>query len=69
MSNNILNDISAVYIAEVLEPKIKAGGDGSSKKVEKGGTSEEASAKRIRQAVYDIRYRAKREDIELTQVF
>jgi len=69
MSNNILNDISAVYIAEVLEPKIKAGGDGSSKKVEKGGTSEEASAKRIRQAVYDIRYRAKREDIELAQAF
>ena len=31
----------------------------------KGGTGEEASAKRIRQAVYDIRYRSRREEIEL----
>jgi hypothetical protein len=69
MSNNILNDISAVYVAEVLEPKIKAGGDGEGKKVQKGGTSEEASAKRVRQAVYDIRYRARREGIELEQAF
>jgi hypothetical protein len=69
MSNNILNDISAVYVAEVLEPKIKAGGDGKGKKVQKGGTSEEASAKRVRQAVYDIRYRARREGIELEQAF
>jgi hypothetical protein len=68
MSNNILNDISAVYIAEVLEPKIAAGGSGG-KKVEKGGTSEEQSAKRVRQAVYDIRYRAKREGIEVKQAF
>jgi len=69
MSNNILNDISSVYVAEVLGPKIKAGGDGEGKKVEKGGTSEEASAKRVRQAVYDIRYRARREGIELAQAF
>ena len=69
MSHNILNDISAVYVAEVLGPKIKAGGDGEGKKVEKGGTSEEASAKRVRQAVYDIRYRARREGIELAQAF
>ena len=68
MSNNILNDISAVYVAEVLEPKIAAGGS-AGKKVEKGGTSEEESAKRVRQAVYDIRYRAKREGIEVKQAF
>ena len=29
------------------------------------GASEEGSEKRIRQAVYDIRYRARREDIDL----
>ena len=69
MSNNILNDISSVYVKEVLEPKLGGGSEGSSKKVEKGGTSEEASAKRIRQAVYDIRYRAKREGIEVKQAF
>jgi len=34
----------------------------------KGGTAEN-SAKRIRQAVYDIRYRARREDIDLKQAF
>ena len=38
MSNNILNDISSVYVKEVLEPKLGGGSEGSSKKVEKGGT-------------------------------
>ena len=33
------------------------------------GTSEEGSEKRIRQAVYDIRYRARREDIDLKAAF
>jgi hypothetical protein len=69
MSNNILNDISSVYVKEVLEPKLGGESEGSSKTVEKGGTSEEASAKRVRQAVYDIRYRAKREGIEVKQAF
>ena len=35
----------------------------------KGGTGEEASAKRIRQAVYDIRYRSRREEIELEAAY
>lgn len=35
----------------------------------KGGNDQEASAKRIRQAVYDIRYRARREDIELEAAY
>ncbi len=33
------------------------------------GSSEEGSEKRIRQAVYDIRYRARREDIDLKAAF
>ena len=33
------------------------------------GASEEGSEKRIRQAVYDIRYRARREDIDLKAAF
>ena len=33
------------------------------------GASEEGSEKRIRQAVYDIRYRARREDIDLKSAF
>ena len=43
-------------------PKGKSGGD-------KKGASEEGSEKRIRQAVYDIRYRARREDIDLKAAF
>ena len=44
-------------------PKGKSGG-GKDK-----GASEEGSEKRIRQAVYDIRYRARREDIDLKAAF
>ena len=43
-------------------PMAKGGGGGK-------GASEEGSAKRIRQAVYDIRYRARREDIDLKAAF
>ena len=35
----------------------------------KGGTPQENSAKRIRQAVYDIRYRSRREDIDLRKAY
>lgn len=35
----------------------------------KGGSDDEASAKRVRQAVYDIRYRAKQDDVELEVAF
>ena len=44
------------------KPEAKKGGDGK-------GASEEGSEKRIRQAVYDIRYRARREDIDLKAAF
>ena len=43
-------------------PKGKSGGG-------EKGASEEGSEKRIRQAVYDIRYRARREDIDLKAAF
>ena len=45
------------------KPEAKKGGDGGK------GASEEGSEKRIRQAVYDIRYRARREDIDLKAAF
>ena len=71
MSINPLNDISSVYLKEVFEPQLgkKAPSSGGTKKVEKGKDDAESSAKRIRQAVYDIRYRARREDIKLDQAF
>ena len=56
-------------------PKDQSGGGkkGGEKPVAKGGSgkgaSEEGAEKRIRQAVYDIRYRARREDIDLKAAF
>ena len=44
------------------KPEAAKGGSGK-------GASEEGSEKRIRQAVYDIRYRARREDIDLKAAF
>ena len=48
----------------------KGGGKPATAKSGSGkGASEEGSEKRIRQAVYDIRYRARREDIDLKAAF
>ena len=69
MSINPLNAISAVYMQEVLEPKLGKDRPESTKKVEKGKTDEESSAKRVRQAVYDIRYRSKREGVKVDQAY
>ena len=44
------------------KPAVAKGGSGK-------GASEEGAEKRIRQAVYDIRYRARREDIDLKAAF
>ena len=50
-------------------PAGKGGGKPSALKGGGKGASEEGSEKRIRQAVYDIRYRARREDIDLKAAF
>ena len=50
-------------------PAGKGGGKPSASKGGGKGASEEGSEKRIRQAVYDIRYRARREDIDLKAAF
>jgi len=56
-----------------MAPAPKGGGKKGGKPQSKGGSgkgaSEEGSEKRIRQAVYDIRYRARREDIDLKAAF
>ena len=83
MSKNIVEELPARKHAPVAAPVAKkegqkssggSGGNPEEKKgdkpgAQKGGSSEEASAKRIRQAVYDIRYRARREDIDLKAAF
>ena len=58
--------------AKGKEPAPKGGGKKEAPKGKSGGAkgaSEEGSEKRIRQAVYDIRYRARREDIDLKAAF
>jgi hypothetical protein len=75
-NSNIFNDISSLYLEEVLKPQLgkdnvtaSKGDSGSSEGSEKEGTGDDGAAKRIRQAVYDIRYRARREDIPVDQAF
>ena len=55
------------------EKSVPPSGKGGGKPAAKGGSgkgaTEEGSEKRIRQAVYDIRYRARREDIDLKAAF
>ena len=66
MSKNIVEELPARKHAS--PDVVKKKGDTADSK--KGGSSvKEASAKRIRQAVYDIRYRARRENIDLKAAY
>ena len=65
MSTNISEGLPARKKAAPVVDAPKGGQESGGKK---GGTAEN-SGKRIRQAVYDIRYRARREDIDLKQAF
>ena len=65
MSTNISEGLPAKKKAA---PVVDAPKGGDKPDGKKGGTAEN-SAKRVRQAVYDIRYRARREDIDLKQAF
>ena len=83
MSKNIVEELPARKHSPAPTPTAKAEGGDSGKPAAKpaakpeakkggsegGGSVEEGSAKRIRQAVYDIRYRARREDIDLKAAF
>ena len=55
--------------APMVKKGAKAAPPAAAKKGGAKGASEEGSEKRIRQAVYDIRYRARREDIDLKAAF
>ena len=66
MSTNISEGLPAKKKAAPVVSAPKGGDKPDAKK--EGGTAEN-SGKRIRQAVYDIRYRARREDIDLKQAF
>ena len=74
MLSHIVSDLHEAYVAEILKPQLGKPG-ASAPKPSSGGTPatakdpQEQSVKRIRQAVYDIRYRARREEITLEQAF
>ena len=65
MSKNIVEELPARKHAPAAAPVATKKGRGDAK----GGASSESSEKKIRQAVYDIRYRARREDIDLKAAF
>jgi len=72
MSKNIVEELPARKHAPAAAPAAKK--EGSKKPEAKGGgkaagSVEESSEKKIRQAVYDIRYRARREDIDLKAAY
>ena len=71
MSNNIVEELPARKHAPIAVAPVKKEGEPAKvgQSVPKGGDSEEASAKRIRQAVYDIRYRAKKDKITLQAAY
>lgn len=75
MLSHIVTDLYESYIGEVLTPQIgkQSNTSQSANKPEskEGGETGPgaSSAKRIRQAVYDIRYRARREDVPLNTAF
>jgi len=66
MKTNISEELPARKHAPVVPAKGSKGAPNKGGK-EGGGSVAENSEKRIRQAVYDIRYRARREDIDLKQ--
>jgi hypothetical protein len=72
MLSHIVSDLYEAYVEEILTPQLgkKTEKPSDSPKASEGSDSSGASSeKRIRQAVYDIRYRARREEIELGQAF
>ena len=73
MSMNPINDILSVYVEEVFKPQLgkssPAPAAAPQKKASTNSVPGDAAVKRIRQAVYDIRYRARREDIPLPQAY
>ena len=71
MSNNIVEELPARKHAPIAVAPVKKASEPAKvgQSVPKGGDSEEASAKRIRQAVYDIRYRAKKDKITLQAAY
>jgi len=63
MSTRIFEDLPSRKDIPVASPRPEKGGE------DKKGNGAEGGEKRVRQAVYDIRYRARREEIPVMQAF
>ena len=71
MNRTFFEDLPA---RKVGGPVVSSGGDKkpaakSDAASSEGGNTEEKSAKKVRQAVYDIRYRARREGVDLKAAY
>lgn len=70
MNRTFFEDLPA---RKVGGPVVSSGGDKPAAKSDaassEGGNTEEKSAKKVRQAVYDIRYRARREGVDLKAAY
>jgi len=72
---NPLLDLNSVYMQEVLKPQLGKKTIAKSPEAKEGGEKGKdakpgaPAEKRVRQAVYDIRYRARREDIPVSQAY
>jgi hypothetical protein len=69
MKKHIAEELPSRKHAPAAAPAAGGGAAGGGAAGDKGGKDEKSPEKRIRQAVYDIRYRARREDVPLRTAF
>ena len=66
MLSHIVSDLHESYVNEILKPQL---GSGDQKPGGGDRPGEDSSEKKVRQAVYDIRYRARRENVPVESAF
>jgi len=66
MLSHIVSDLHESYVNEILKPQL---GGGEQKPGGGDRPGEDSSEKKVRQAVYDIRYRARRENVPIESAF
>ena len=67
MLSHIVSDLHESYVNEILKPQLGNGGEQKPGGGDRPG--EDSSEKKVRQAVYDIRYRARRENVPIESAF
>lgn len=67
MLSHIVSDLHESYVNEILKPQLGSGGEQKPGGGDRPG--EDSSEKKVRQAVYDIRYRARRENVPVETAY